>query len=48
MRSTVFNDRIDIEKINEPFLYKLKGRCSISIGMTCRAAVSGRTWSPAM
>ena len=25
MRTTVFNGRIDIEKINEPFLYKLKG-----------------------
>ena len=25
MRSTVFNGRIHIEKINEPFLYKLKG-----------------------
>jgi hypothetical protein len=25
MRSTVFNGRIFIEKINEPFLYQLKG-----------------------
>ena len=25
IRSTVFNGRIDIEKINEPFLYKLRG-----------------------
>ena len=25
IRSTVFNGRIDIEKINDPFLYKLRG-----------------------
>ena len=25
IRSSVFNGHIDIEKINEPFLYKLKG-----------------------
>ena len=44
MRSTVFNGRIDIEKINEPFLYKLRGTpAEYNVGLE-RAIANGWLW----
>jgi hypothetical protein len=38
----VFNGRIDIEKINEPFLYKLKGHaCRIQGGLSAPSPRAG-------
>ena len=44
IRSTVFNGRIDIEKINDPFLYKLRGTPEEYKGGLERTIANGWLW----